>query len=104
MKQGAYDYLTKPFHLPELEVHIQKAYEKVQLARRERQWVQQLHYESPRYRLVGSSPAMRQDRGPDREGGADRRHGAGPRRRAAPARSWSPAPSTPTARGATGRW
>jgi DNA-binding NtrC family response regulator len=59
MKRGAYDYLTKPFHLPELEVHIQKAYEKVQLARRERQWVEQLKYESPRYRLVGSSPGMR---------------------------------------------
>jgi DNA-binding NtrC family response regulator len=59
MKRGAYDYLTKPFHLPELEVHIEKAAEKVQLARRERQWVQQLRYESPRYRLVGSSPAIR---------------------------------------------
>jgi DNA-binding NtrC family response regulator len=59
MKKGAYDYLTKPFHLPELEVHIQKAYEKVQLARREQQWVQQIRYESPRHRLVGSSPAMR---------------------------------------------
>src|SRR5262249_21148680 len=43
-----------------LEIHIQKAYEKVLLARRERQWVQQqLTYESPRYRLVGSSPAIR---------------------------------------------
>src|SRR6516165_8217861 len=59
MKKGAYDYLTKPFHLPELEIHIQKAYEKVQLARRERQWVQQLSYESPRYRIVGSSPSVR---------------------------------------------
>jgi DNA-binding NtrC family response regulator len=58
MKCGAYDYLAKPFHLPELEVHIQKAYEKVQLARRERQWVEHLSYESSRYRLVGSSPAM----------------------------------------------
>ena len=58
MKKGAYDYLTKPFHLPELEVHLQKAYEKVQLARRARQWVEQLRYESPRYRLVGSSAAM----------------------------------------------
>lgn len=58
MKGGAYDYLTKPFHLPELEVHIQKAYEKVQLARRERQWVEQVGFESSRYRLVGSSPAM----------------------------------------------
>jgi DNA-binding NtrC family response regulator len=58
MKKGAYDYLTKPFHLPELEIHIQKAYEKVQLARRERQWVEQISYESARYRLVGSSPAI----------------------------------------------
>jgi DNA-binding NtrC family response regulator len=58
MKRGAYDYLTKPFHLPELEVHIQKAFEKVRLARRERQWVQQLQFESPRYRIIGSSAAI----------------------------------------------
>lgn len=58
MKRGAYDYLTKPFHLPELEIHLEKAYEKVRLARRERQWVDQIRYESERYRLVGSSPAM----------------------------------------------
>src|SRR5262249_33478448 len=59
MKRGAYDYLVKPFHLPELEIHIQKAFEKVQLVRREHQWLEQLKYESPRYRLVGSSPSMR---------------------------------------------
>ncbi len=59
MKKGAYDYLLKPFHLPELEVHIQKAYEKVQLARRERRLVQHLHREEPRHRLVGSSPAIK---------------------------------------------
>jgi DNA-binding NtrC family response regulator len=58
MKRGAYDYLVKPIHLPELEIHIQKAYEKVQLVRRENQWVQQLTYESPRYQLIGSGPAM----------------------------------------------
>jgi len=58
MKRGAYDYLTKPFHLPDLEVHIQKAYEKVALARRERRWVEQFGYESSRYRLVGSSPSI----------------------------------------------
>ena len=58
MKQGAYDYLTKPFRLSDLEVHVQKAYEKVQLVRRDRQWTQQVRYESPRYRLVGSSAAM----------------------------------------------
>src|SRR6516164_5769084 len=59
MKRGAYDYLVKPFHLPELEIHIQKAFEKVQLVRREHQWVQQLNYESPRFELVGSSSAMK---------------------------------------------
>jgi len=59
LKGGAYDYLTKPLRFPELEIHIQKAYEKVQLARRERQWVHQVRYESPRYKLVGSSPVMR---------------------------------------------
>ncbi len=59
MKKGAYDYLLKPFHLPELEVHIQKAYEKVQLARREQRLVQHLHREEPRHRLVGSSPAIK---------------------------------------------
>jgi DNA-binding NtrC family response regulator len=59
MRRGAYDYLTKPFRTPDLTVHVQKAFEKVQLARRERQWLQQLSYESPRYRLVGSSAAMR---------------------------------------------
>ncbi|MFO0969337.1 MAG: sigma-54 dependent transcriptional regulator [Gemmataceae bacterium] len=58
MKKGAYDYLTKPFHFPELEVHIQKAFEKVRLARRERQWADHLDYESARYKLVGSTPAM----------------------------------------------
>src|SRR6266511_3557729 len=59
MRKGAYDYLTKPFHLPELEVHIDKAFEKVRLARRERQRIEQVRYESPRYRLVGSSAVMR---------------------------------------------
>jgi DNA-binding NtrC family response regulator len=58
LKRGAYDYLTKPVQLADLEIHVQKAYEKVQLNRRERQWVEQLAYESPRYRLVGSSSAM----------------------------------------------
>jgi DNA-binding NtrC family response regulator len=59
LKRGAYDYLTKPFHLAELEIHIQKAYEKVALTRRERQRLDVLRYESPRYQLVGSSPALR---------------------------------------------
>jgi DNA-binding NtrC family response regulator len=59
MKRGAYDYLTKPFHLPELEIHIEKAFEKVRLSRRERQWIEQIRFESPRYQLVGSGQALR---------------------------------------------
>jgi DNA-binding NtrC family response regulator len=59
LKKGAYDYLTKPFHLPDLDVHIEKAFEKVRLARRERQWVEQIAFESERYRLVGSSSALK---------------------------------------------
>ncbi|HZZ81894.1 MAG TPA: sigma-54 dependent transcriptional regulator [Gemmataceae bacterium] len=56
MKAGAYDFLTKPFHFNELEIHVQKAFEKVSLARRERQWVEHIGFESPRYRMVGASP------------------------------------------------
>jgi DNA-binding NtrC family response regulator len=59
MRRGAYDYLRKPFQLPELEIHLQKAYEKVHLARRQRQWQEQVRFESPRYRLVGASPPMK---------------------------------------------
>jgi len=58
MKRGAYDYLTKPFPLPDLEIHVQKAFEKVLLARRERQWLEQVSFESLRHRLVGSSATM----------------------------------------------
>ncbi|MSQ95866.1 MAG: sigma-54-dependent Fis family transcriptional regulator [Gemmataceae bacterium] len=55
MNSGAYDYVVKPFHFNELEIHIQKAFEKASLVRREKQWVEHLHFESPRYRMVGSS-------------------------------------------------
>lgn len=59
MKAGAYDYLPKPFQLGELEIHVQKAYEKVKLARREQQWIGQVRFESSRYRLIGDSPSHR---------------------------------------------
>ncbi len=59
MRRGAYDYVLKPVpHLPELDVRLQKAAEKSRLVRRDRQWAEHLAYESPRYRLVGSSPEM----------------------------------------------
>ena len=59
MKKGAYDYLTKPFRLSDLEIHVQKACEKARLLYREWQRNEQVRYESDRYRLVGSSPSMR---------------------------------------------
>jgi DNA-binding NtrC family response regulator len=59
MRKGAHDYVTKPVpHLPELDVRLQKAAEKGRLVRRDRQWQEQIEYESPRYRLVGSGPEM----------------------------------------------
>jgi DNA-binding NtrC family response regulator len=58
MRHGAYDYLTKPFRLAELEVLVEKAFEKVQLVRRENRWVEQVRQQSSRYRLIGGSPAM----------------------------------------------
>jgi DNA-binding NtrC family response regulator len=59
MRRGAYDFLTKPFQLGDLDIHLEKAHEKVRLSRRERQWQEQVRFESPRYRLVGSGPEMR---------------------------------------------
>jgi DNA-binding NtrC family response regulator len=59
MRRGAYDYLTKPFQLTDLDVHLQKAFEKARLSRRQRLWQEQVRFESPRYRLVGSGPAMK---------------------------------------------
>jgi DNA-binding NtrC family response regulator len=58
MRQGAYDYLTKPIDPEELSILLHKVSEKIQLARRERQWLEQADSASPRQRLVGSSPQM----------------------------------------------
>ncbi len=58
MKLGAYNYLTKPFQFQELEVQVQKAFEVSQLNRREKQRLEHLDYESPRYQLIGSSQPM----------------------------------------------
>ena len=59
MRQGAYDYVAKPIpNLAELDVRLQKAAEKGRLVRRDRQWSEQIAYESPRYRLIGSGPEM----------------------------------------------
>jgi DNA-binding NtrC family response regulator len=59
MRQGAYDYVAKPIpNLAELDVRLEKAAEKGRLVRRDRQWTEQIAYESPRYQLIGGGAEM----------------------------------------------
>jgi DNA-binding NtrC family response regulator len=62
MKLGAFDYILKPFKLQTMLPILTRAMEVRRLRLenvRLRQWVEQLSFESPRYRLVGSSPGMK---------------------------------------------
>jgi DNA-binding NtrC family response regulator len=62
MKLGAFDYVLKPFKLQAMLPILSRAMEVRRLRMenvRLRQWVAQLSFESPRYQLVGSSPAMK---------------------------------------------
>jgi len=62
MKLGAFDYVLKPFKLQSMLPILARAMEVRRLRLenvRLRQWVRQLSFESPRYQLIGSSPAMR---------------------------------------------
>lgn len=62
MKVGAFDYLLKPFNLQTMLPILSRAME-VRRLRMEniklRRYVEKLHYESPRYQLIGSGPAMK---------------------------------------------
>ena len=58
MKLGAYDYLTKPFPLADLEARIEKAYERHQLAKENRQLRAILDLNHPVQEMIGQSPAM----------------------------------------------
>ena len=60
MKLGAYDYLTKPFPLAELEVLIQKAYERRQLSKENRQLRALLERSQPKWDIIGESPPMQE--------------------------------------------
>jgi DNA-binding NtrC family response regulator len=59
MKRGAYDFLTKPFPLAELEVLIQKAYERQQLQKENKQLAAALARTSPTFEIIGNSAPMR---------------------------------------------
>jgi len=60
MKLGAYDYLSKPFPLAEIELLIQKAYERRQLTKENSQLKAVLGRSQPNAEMVGQSPAMQE--------------------------------------------
>jgi DNA-binding NtrC family response regulator len=62
MRAGAFDYVLKPFRLQQVLPVLDRAMEVRRLRTenaRLRRVVEQLCYESPRYHLVGNSPALR---------------------------------------------
>jgi DNA-binding NtrC family response regulator len=60
MKLGAYDYLTKPFPLKELEKVIEKAHERHQLRKENVQLRTLLQRTQPKCEMIGQSPAMQE--------------------------------------------
>ena len=58
MKEGAYDYVTKPFKVDELGIIVEKALEKKQLARENRRLRSELRTHARSRAIVGSSAAM----------------------------------------------
>ena len=61
MKVGAFDYVLKPFNLQTMLPILARALEVRRLRMenvRLRQYVERLSYESPRYQMIGSGPAM----------------------------------------------
>ena len=60
MKLGAYDFLSKPFSLAELETLIQKAYEKRRLSQENVQLKAVLERSQPKLRMIGESPEMQE--------------------------------------------
>jgi len=58
MKEGAYDYVTKPFKVDELRLVVEKALEKKLLARENRRLRSELRHQLRSRDLVGTSRAM----------------------------------------------
>ena len=58
MKEGAYDYLTKPFKVDELRIVIEKALEKKVLSKENRRLRRELRSHSRDRKLIGHSPVM----------------------------------------------
>jgi len=59
MKEGAYDFLTKPFKRAALQKAVEKALEKQRLLQQNRALRRQLEDALPQGAIIGTSPAMR---------------------------------------------
>ncbi|MEN8148492.1 MAG: sigma-54 dependent transcriptional regulator [Planctomycetota bacterium] len=60
IRLGAYHYVTKPFKLRELEIHIRKAGERAALERKSRRLSRLVLADDPEWTIVGDSPAVRE--------------------------------------------
>ena len=60
MKEGAYDYLTKPFKVDEIKLVVQKALEKKLLSSENARLRSELRSERQQRQMVGNSPRMQQ--------------------------------------------
>ena len=58
MKEGAYDYITKPFKVDELRLVVEKALEKKDLFRENERLKNELRSQARCRSIIGSSPAM----------------------------------------------
>jgi len=60
MKQGAYDYISKPFRPDEVILTLKKALERLKLQRENKQLRQALHRNRPTSKTIGNSQVMRE--------------------------------------------
>jgi DNA-binding NtrC family response regulator len=60
MKLGAYDFVTKPFPLKELEALVEKAHERRLLRKENLQLKALLERSQPQFEMIGQSPAMQE--------------------------------------------
>ena len=94
MKDGAIDFLTKPFQRAQLIKVVRQALERRALIAQNRALQQRLDDLLGQGDMIGVSPAFRRMMTLVQPGGGQLGHRARSRARAAPARSWWRAPST----------
>jgi two-component system response regulator PilR (NtrC family) len=58
MKEGAYDYITKPFKVDEIRLVVEKALEKKLLARENQRLRSELRWQKRKRVIIGTSPVM----------------------------------------------